>query len=186
MDDLNKLLHENLSKDAIGELMLAKAALEAKNEIIDKKDRTIRGLYSDIKRLNTEVESIQEQLIISNRRLREKNNKKLKDGVNEVIKDIVNLILDYRYASSLIKNDEVDLKSELAEKILGLLKREYNLIEIDDPVDKINPEIHEVVEVVNTQNMDSSYIILSKGYKIGNKIIIPVRIKVLKGKEGVA
>ena len=68
----------------------------------------------------------------------------------------------------------------LVENILGLFVKEYGLEIIDGPADEVDPEIHQVVEVVTRDEESAGIVRLARGYKVGEKILYPMKVKVIK------
>ena len=54
----------------------------------------------------------------------------------------------------------------------------YGLEIIDGPADEVDPKIHQVVEVANGEKGD--VVMLARGYKVGEKILSPMKVRVIK------
>lgn len=81
-----------------------------------------------------------------------------------------------------LKNDE-NIKGLLLVKkqILDLLKN-WGIEEIKTIGEKFNPNLHEVVEEVESKDKESGIIIeeIQKGYKTDGRLLRPARVKIVK------
>jgi len=182
IEDLRHILEENISDDAIGELMLAKAALEDKNEQLDEKDRLIQELRSKEKALWSEIELLNEKLTHSHSQREKEYKEAAQEGADKVIKDIVSILADYENVDATAGEKERGDDARLIGRLIRILNECYGLEVIDGSPDKIDPEIHQVIEAEDATGEKSSIILLSKGYRIGKKILRPARVKVIRGK----
>jgi molecular chaperone GrpE (heat shock protein) len=177
-EDFSNLLSKTISDKAIGELMLAKNALEEKHEQIDKKEKSIRQLQKKNRKLEAELEKAREMLSVIKETQRNTESEEPHKGSDAVIRDIIYIISRYDHAFSS-ENGNTELRM-LVENILELLVKEYGLEIIDDPADTVDPEIHQVIEVVTGDEDDAGIVRLARGYKVGDKILSPMKIKVIK------
>ncbi len=178
MDDFFNILNKTISDKAIGELMLAKTALEEKHEQIDKKDKSIKELQGKNRKLGAELEEVREMLSDIEETQRANDVEDFNKGTEAVINDIIQIISRYDHAcGSENPNTEVRM---LVENILELLVNGYGLEIIDGPVDEVDPAIHQVVEVITGDEGDAGIIRLARGYMIGKKILSPMKVKVIK------
>ncbi len=70
---------------------------------------------------------------------------------------------------------------QIKRQILEFLKR-YGIEEIKSVGEKFNPVFHEVVGEVDTDEFETGTIVeeIQKGYKIGNRVLRPAKVKVAK------
>jgi molecular chaperone GrpE (heat shock protein) len=162
--------HGETSRELIGEMMLAKTVLEEKNQIIDRKDRTIRGLLS-------ELEALKQELQNSARQLDGVRKSAHQQGMRTAIEDIICLVACYQDPGAGVEN-------MLAARLIMLFKEKYGLEVLENAPVTIDPEIHQVIEVEQAADGGSSIQVISKGFRIAGKLIRPMRVKVIKGKEG--
>lgn len=180
--------HKAVSREVIAELMLAKTVLEEKNEIIDEKDRIIRELYSKEKELETELVSFKREIESAKAILRRyvrlnktEHDKSPQSGIQKVIADVVAIAADYQSCISSAHGRSLDINGSLAGRLMTLFVESYDLEVLDGAPKEIDPKIHQVVEVIEDKHGESSFVQLSKGYRIGKKVIRPMGLKVLKG-----
>ena len=177
-EDFSNLLNKTISDKAIGELMLAKTALEEKHEQIDKKEKSIRELQKKNRKLESELEKVREILSDIEETQRKNNAENFNKSSEEIIRDIIQIISRYDHiCSSKNGNNGITM---LVENILGLFVKEYGLEIIDGPADEVDPEIHQVVEVVTRDEENAGIVRLARGYKVGEKILYPMKVKVIK------
>ena len=177
-EDFSNLLNKTISDKAIGELMLAKTALEEKHEQIDKKEKSISELQKKNRKLEAELEKARKMLSEIEDTQRKNNAGGLDKGSEEIIREVIQILSRYDHAcGSENGNNEVSM---LVENILGLFVKGYGLEIIDGPADEVNPEIHQVVEVVTGDEDNAGIVRLARGYKVGEKILSPMKVKVIK------
>jgi molecular chaperone GrpE (heat shock protein) len=95
-----------------------------------------------------------------------------------VVIDILKIISKYETAGGVI-----ECKSELImliDNIIDLLVSRYGLEVIDGPAADVDPAIHQVVEVINSDKENSGIVRLARGYRMGKKIIMPMKVRVIK------
>lgn len=160
------------SEATIGELMFARAVIEEKNELIDRRDHEIRGLATELRRARDEVEELRSavQALTSGRE---------SDGVetgrqDEVIADVVRLVADWSDLYGAAPN-------ELATRVLALLEEKHGLEAIVEVPDTIDPELHQVVSVDHTASGKAGIEVLAPGYALGDRVIRPALVKVVLG-----
>ncbi|MCK5095166.1 MAG: nucleotide exchange factor GrpE [Spirochaetes bacterium] len=178
MKDLEDLLHKTISDKAIGELMLARSALEEKHELIDRKDRIIRELMQKNRDIEADLKEV--KAVLSDMEEMEKSNEvnSYNRGIEAVIGDILHILVRYEAVFN-IKSESNEMKM-LIEGIFNLLEKQYGLEIMDGAPAEIDPEIHQVIEVIAGKGKGREIIQLSKGYRIGKKILSPVKLKVIE------
>lgn len=178
MKGIDGLLQRTISDKAIGELMLARTVLEEKHELIDRKDQIIRELMQKNRDIETELEEVKG--VLSDMEEMEKNNEvdSYNSGIEAVIGDIIHNLAQYETVCN-IKSESNEMKM-LIDSIFHLLKERYGLEIIDGAPAEIDPELHQVIEVSAGQGDGREIIQLSKGYRIGKKILSPMKLKVME------
>lgn len=185
MKDLEKLLGRTFSEEAIAEIMIARSALEQKNETLDRKD----ALIGDLLRRNRELE----------RRLEEERRASPegasagetgleappggREGVEDLIGEIVRLLVRHERVPSEGVGEEVSASGGFEAEIVQLLRDRWGLAVIEEEPVAIDPLIHRVVEVVKGPGGGGRAVSLSKGYRLGKKILAPMKIRVFEGGE---
>ena len=183
MNDLRELMGKSLSEEAIAELMLARSALEQKNEAIDARDAVIRDLLGKIRALECELKEARMVAPATGNALKH-------EGTEDVIEDIVYLLVKYETGPSGFGSGEggcagidPEKTSIPCGKILALLRDRWGVEVIDGEPAVIDPYIHRVIEVVKGPGVDNRVVPLSKGYRLGKKIIAPMKLRVIEGGE---
>lgn len=176
MGDFSNLLNKTLSDNAIGELMLAKTALEEKHEQIDKKEKSIRELHKKNRKLEAELEEARDMLSDIEETQRANDVADFSKGTEAVINDIIEIISRYDHVcGSENPNNEL---CKMVENILEIFVNGHGLEIIDGPADEVDPKIHQVVEVTTGKKGD--VVMLARGYKVGEKILSPMKVRVIK------
>jgi len=175
---LREVLKNSLRENAIEEIMLVKTVLEEKNDLLEKKDQLIHELYTKIKNLEIELIQLKEKLHEHEKEQEKGKNDAWEQGVESVIFDIINLLS--KYERKPIEEKEQN-KFVPIEKIVTLLQNRYGLQILEKPQKKINPCIHKLIETNGKEGNISECIVLSRGYRIGKKVIKPMQLKVVIG-----
>ncbi len=178
MKDLEGLLRKTISDKAIGELMFARTALEEKHELIDNKDRIIRELMQKNRDIEADLKEV--KAVLSDMEEMEKSNEEnsYNRGIEAVIGDILHILVRYEaVCNTKSKSNEMKM---LIEGIFNLLEKQYGLEIMDGAPAEIDPEIHQVIEVIAGKGKGRKIIQLSKGYRIGKKILSPMKLKVIE------
>jgi molecular chaperone GrpE (heat shock protein) len=198
MKNLRNLLGGSLSEHAIEELTMVKTALQEKNELLDEKDRVVARLTGRIRELEEQVREAEASLsLMAGQRERQETRLK-QEGCMTLIEELVHLLARYerRCGAGSPSPGQGDEPSGLqegerygmipGELVLDLLVRGYGLEVIDGPVEAVDPVLHHVVEVTGDAGGDSAgreerAVPLSRGYRIGERVIRPLQLKVLRG-----
>ncbi|MFW6180175.1 MAG: nucleotide exchange factor GrpE [Spirochaetota bacterium] len=196
MKDLKNLLGGSLSERAIEELTFVKTALQEKNEQLDEKDRAITRLAGRIRELEEKLREAEASLA-SMAGQRERQETRLKqEGCMTLIEDLVHLLSRYERRCGAggrpaghgeeHRRDGGRYGMIPGERVLALLAQGYGLEVIDGPVESVDPAIHHVVEVSPAGGEDPAasgeqVIPLARGYRIGERVIRPLQLKVLRG-----
>jgi len=90
-------------------------------------------------------------------------------------------IIEKKLADNLKSNDNVKGVIQIKNQILNLLKH-YDIEEIKAIDEKFDPNLHEAVEEVKKEGLQSGMIIeeIQKGYMMNGKILRPAQVKVVK------
>lgn len=182
MKDLDKVLHGIMSEEAIGELMLAKTALEEKYELINEKDRTIKELLQKSRNIEERLKEVEELLSEAELQNQKSENLAFERGVEAVIKDLLSIITQYERINNQLSDDAEEI--EPLNRILRSLETRYGLERIDGQPEKIDPEIHRVIDVIHDDVDKEQIILLSSGYRLNGKVLLPVKLRVITGGKG--
>jgi molecular chaperone GrpE (heat shock protein) len=173
MDSLGK----SLSEEAIAELMLARSALEQKNETIDAREAVIRDLLRKNRALERELDQM-------NRAVPAAEHPRERGSAEGVIEDIVRLLVKYeRVPAATALETHTPAIAGLGAEIVELLKDRLGLEVIEGAPAEIDPHIHRVIEVTKSPENRERAVPLSKGYRLGKKVISPMDIRVIEGGE---
>ena len=152
---------------------IAGKVLEQKNETIDLKDRMIVDLLQKTRALERELEEATRTLPVSEKTEGAAEEKGYRRGIENVIEDVVSLVSKYEKDSGGT--------GPLAEKILGLLTDRYGLEVLEEQPTEIDPRIHQVIDVQGAKGGVERYVLVSKGYRIGARLLMPVKLRVIEG-----
>jgi molecular chaperone GrpE (heat shock protein) len=168
---------KDTTKDLIGEMMLAKTMLEEKNELLDRKDSLVRELQAQCKQLQSELAECRlklEDLALEAEAIRDRA---LSEGRHEAVSEVVRLAADYEKAEARPESGV-----HLFSRLIRLFREKYGLEVIDRVPERIDPEVHRVIEVVREPgNGDSRLQVLAKGYRVHGKLVCPALVKVYEG-----
>ena len=164
------------SKELIAEMMLAKAVLEEKNEILDQKERTIRELRTNVEQVESEIETLHEELERCRFELSGIRETALKEGFVQIVTEVVQMLSD-----RLVGDTNPGL--DLAIRLLGLFREKYGLEVIEEPPEKIDPEIHRVIVVDYDPEAEPTIQVLARGFRLGGKTLAPALVKVIQRKS---
>ena len=153
----------------IVEIMLAKAVLEEKNELLDKKERLIGELRSKQKELESELEQCKAEMSVTHKT-------GLQEGIHSIVEEVVRIAADY-------DSQDGGVSSNLASRLIRIFHERYGLEVLEGVPNGIDPEIHRVIELNHNPEVDSSIQVLSRGFKIAGKVIRPVLVKVIRGRS---
>ncbi|MFA5049993.1 MAG: nucleotide exchange factor GrpE [Candidatus Micrarchaeia archaeon] len=132
-----------------------------------------RDLENDLKRLQAEFENFK-------KRAEKENLQKAEDGKFELAKELVIVVDEFEEAIKHSKETGIRMVYNNLIKIL----RSNGLKEISN-IGKYNPDLHEVVNSVESQKEEGEIIeVLRKGYLFGDRIIRPSMVVISK-KRGV-
>jgi molecular chaperone GrpE (heat shock protein) len=177
-EGFSDLLNKTISDRAIGELMLAKTALEEKYEQIDKKEKLIKELQKKNKKLEAELEKLKATLFEIEETQKTDETGGFNKGSETVIKDLLQILS--KYDSACCAGDSNGELTMLVDSILDLFIKRYGLDVIDGPVDEVDPVKHQVVEVIKGKEKEAGVVRLARGFRMGEKIITPMKVKVIK------
>lgn len=162
------------SQATVGEMMFARAVIEEKNELIDRKDAIIRELVSELRNAESEVKELRDTICEAERNRDTERSAAKQEAFNQLISELVRITADW-------DNLHRERSSRLSSRIYSLFQDEYGLRLIDEPPESIDPELHQVVEVDHSTSGEASIEILSSGYRIGATVIRPALVKVVLG-----
>jgi molecular chaperone GrpE (heat shock protein) len=156
----------HLQAELIAEMMLAKTVLEEKNELLERQERTIRELKDTLLRLQEDLQALRAERAAWRESGRQ-------EGSLEVVAEAA------RLAGEHLGREED--RWGLASRLMRHFEERYGLQVIDQAA-SLDPELHQVVEVVESPGQDSSVQILAPGFRLGGRTIQPALVRVLRGK----
>jgi molecular chaperone GrpE (heat shock protein) len=163
-------------KSLIGEMMIAKTVIEEKNELLDRKDRTIRELETRLQQLQTGALASQQELERCWADTEAAREEALKKGRMEAIGEVVGLAADYEY-----DGHRSGTCLNLASRLIQMFREKYGLQVIDTVSENVDPGLHRVIEVVHSSAENEPGLkVLAKGYHVNGKVIRPALIKVIE------
>lgn len=190
MKDRKQSHHKNALKKAADELEIVKTIMEKQNKTIpvDEKNYIIHDLHAKVRSLTLEMISIREKLESARKILTDlktnldrERSKALQEGAQKVIEEIVSILVEYE-TGCLSGNEHISkINHHLFTRLIDFFKERYKVEVIDGTPERIDPAIHQVVTTVDDSDLNSSIVQLSKGYRIGKKVIHPMRVKIIKG-----
>jgi molecular chaperone GrpE (heat shock protein) len=184
MDQFKKDLKKRIKGDAIEDLMLAKMALEEKSEIIEQKDQRIVELLESIRNLESEYNRMKIELSEVKKHKDFTVSRTFNHGVTAVIEEIMRILTNYeRCAKNESYAGRKCTEANLVENILHTFSDKYGLEILDDVQEEIDPNVHQVINVDDSQEGQSRVVQLSKGYKLFGRLIEPTQLIVLNGNK---
>jgi molecular chaperone GrpE (heat shock protein) len=157
---------------SIGELMLAKTVIEEKNVLLDQKDEQIRRLRSREQVLGRRLAEAEEQLEGLEGEKVEAEAQAYGRGRREAVAEVVRLAAEYAQCGQ-------EGSGALAGRLIGLFREKYGLQVIDRVASGIDPEVHQVLEVVRGEQGPGAEVV-SRGYRMEGKLIRPALVKVFE------
>jgi molecular chaperone GrpE (heat shock protein) len=157
----------NPQAEVIAEMMLAKTVLEEKNELLARQERTIRELKETVRLLEEDLKA----LLAERDRWQESGRQ---EGRSQVVVEAARMAGEY-----LGREDE---RWGLASRLIRNFAERYGLELIDQAAGTVDPELHQVVEVVEEPLQKPSVQILARGFRLGGKTVQPALVRVIKGK----
>jgi len=157
----------NPQAEVIAEMMLAKTVLEEKNELLAKQERTIRDLKETVRRLQEDLQA----LLAERAQWRESGRQ---EGCLQVVAEAARMAGEH-----LGREDD---RWGLAYRLIRHFAERYGLELIDRAAGAVDPELHQVVEVVEDPLQESSMQILALGIRLGGRTVQPALVRVIRGK----
>ncbi len=157
----------NPQAELIGEMMLAKTVLEEKNELLARQERTIRDLKQTVLQLQEDLKAFQAERA----EWRESGNR---EGRLEVVAEAARLA-----------GEHLGLEDDpwgLASRLLRYFGERYGL-QLIDRAEGVDPELHQVVEVLESPEQESSVQVLVRGFRLGGRTVQPALVRVIRGKS---
>ena len=190
MKDRKQSHHKNALKKAADELEIVKTIMEKQNKTIpiNEKNYIIHDLHAKLRSLTLEMISLSEKMESTRKILRDlktniekERSKALQEGAQKVIEEIVSILVEYE-TDCLSGNEHISkINHHLFTRLIDFFKERYKVEVIDETPERIDPTIHQVITMVDEPDMNSLIVQLSKGYRIGKKVIHPMRLKIIKG-----
>ena len=149
----------NPQAEVIAEMMLAKTVLEEKNELLAHQERTIRNLQETVEALRAE-----------GARWRESGRQ---EGSVQVVAEAARLAVEHL---------RMEDRWSLAARLIRHFQERYGLEVIEQAGGTVDPELHQVVEVVEAAGQAPSLQILAPGFRLNGKTVQPALVRVIRAK----
>lgn len=181
MDDEERIDDKNGKEELKKRIEELKKEIEKKNEEIKKLEDEKNRYYEQMMRTAADMDNY--------RKYMEKEMKKVIESANEdLIKSLIDVLEDLERAVKAIKKDCGDaaaLGIDLIYKQFFKILNVEGLKVIESTGRNFNPEIHEVVSVIEDKSKKNNVIIeeVRKGYVFKDKLIRPSAVIVNKLKE---
>jgi molecular chaperone GrpE (heat shock protein) len=169
---------ENSPHATVEEVMFVRALIEDRNEAIDRRDSTIRALTRRLYEAEAHSDALLTVLTERARSRPSERPDRVQAMLAEAMSDVVRLACDWQMHHGTRTED-------VSSQILSLLREKYRLSAIEETPVSINPDLHQVVEVVHASDGQSSVEVLSPGYRIGETVIQQALVKVVLGLRAV-
>ena len=163
----------NPQAEVIAEMMLAKTVLEEKNELLALQERAIRDLKETVRRLEDDLKAVRAE----GARWRESGRQ---EGCLQVVAEAARLAGEHLHQH--MRQGREDERWSLASRLLRLFAERYGL-ELIDQAPAVDPELHQVVEVVEEPLQESCVQILALGFRLGGRTVQPALVRVIRGKS---
>jgi molecular chaperone GrpE (heat shock protein) len=139
-------------------------------------------LLQDKRALEDEYRKTERSLQDFRQKVSRKEKSAFKKGGEAVIEDIVYVLCKFERAWNNVKHEGGTSENVIVENILKMLRDKYGL-EMIDAGDEVvlDPERHRIVEVQRQPEEDSRIVGLSKGYRIGKRVVKPACLQVIEG-----
>ncbi len=148
--------------EVIGEMMLARSVLEDKNELLEQKEAQLRELR---RRLQAGEGELAE----------------LRSGNLRLIESVVRLAGDFLPDEEAEGSKPYSPDAGLAGRLIALLMKEFGVTAIDRLAGRLDPAIHEVVDVQEQTDGVERIVKLKVGFRLGSRVLRPMRVRVLTG-----
>lgn len=178
MEGLKGRFHVTLSNRAIGELMLAKAALEKNSKEINTKDAVIRELGMQSRILRTQLQETKKELDKLYKFIENEKREAYRSGAESVIDDAVQIIEQYENSRSKDKDEGGET---LAARILECLESKYGAEGANEPAASDDPRLHKIINVLQGKKGAGKAARASKRFRMGMKLIMDEKLRVIDG-----
>jgi molecular chaperone GrpE (heat shock protein) len=158
----------NPQTEVIAEMMLAKTVLEEKNELLARQERAIRELKETALRLEDDLKELRAE----RDRWRETGRQ---EGALQVVAEAARMAVEY-----LAKEQD---RWGLAPRLIRHFAERYGLELVDEAAEEVDPELHQVLEVVETPEQVPSVQILTPGFRLAGSTVQPALVRVIRGKD---
>lgn len=158
----------NPQAEVIAEMMLAKTVLEEKNELLAHQERTIRNLQETARRLEEDLEALRAE----SARWRENGRQ---EGSAQVVAEAAHLAVEHL---------RMEDRWSLAARLIRHFQERYGL-EVIDQAPAVDPELHQVIEVVEAveaAGQAPSLQILAPGFRLNGKTVQPALVRIIRAK----
>lgn len=175
MEEEKKLLEGKNAPENIG-----------KTVVISKEE--LEKLFKQSSEYLATLKQVQADFINYQERVKRERESLVKFAIADFIKDLLPVFDHLEKAIEIVAKASSPTAEglRLAQKEIMAVFTKYGVVPIR--IDKLfNPELHEVVQVVNSEKLDSNTIIevVRNGYMIYNKVLRPAQVKLAKKVENV-
>ncbi len=162
--------------------------LEIMKQSVDEQKKKAQDYYEQLLRLKADFENYR-------KRVEKEKKEHFEDGKNSLISELIDVFETVKLAKgmieksategspSLVANGEsVKLGLHLIEKKLAEILKLHEVTAIISLGEKYNPLLHEVVGVIENDEVEDDIILeeIKAGYKIDDKILKPAIVKIAK------
>ncbi|MDO8734255.1 MAG: nucleotide exchange factor GrpE [Elusimicrobiota bacterium] len=156
--------------------------LEVLKQSVDEQKKKAQDYYEQLLRLKADFENYR-------KRSDSEKREHFEDGKNSLITELIDVFETVKLAKSMIEKsangESVQQGLHLIEKKLAEILKLHEVTAIISVGEKYNPLLHEVVGVVENDEVEDDIILeeIKAGYKIDDRILKPAIVKIAKKKE---
>ncbi|MFA5779189.1 MAG: nucleotide exchange factor GrpE [Elusimicrobiota bacterium] len=156
--------------------------LEILKQSVDEQKKKAQDYYEQLLRLKADFENYR-------KRSDSEKREHFEDGKNSLITELIDVFETVKLAKGMIEKsangESVQQGLHLIEKKLAEILKLHEVTAIISVGEKYNPLLHEVVGVVENDEIEDDIILeeIKAGYKIDDKILKPAIVKIAKKKE---
>jgi len=153
--------------------------LEILKQSVDEQKKKAQDYYEQLLRLKADFENYR-------KRSDSEKMEHFEDGKNSLITELIDVFETVKLAKGMMEKatngESVKLGLHLIEKKLAEILKLHEVRAIISVGEKYNPLLHEVVGVIEKDDLEEGLILdeVKAGYKIGDKILKPAIVKIAK------
>ena len=146
---------------------------------IEEEKRKTQDYYEQLLRLNADFENYR-------KRVEKEKREHFEYGKNSLMTELIDVFETVKLAKSMIEkstsSESVQEGLHLIEKKLAEILKLHNVVTVATLGEKYNPFFHDVVGVVENNDVEEDVILeeIKAGYKIDDKIFKPAMVKIAK------